>query len=89
MTYGYQTETQDDPFLVLAEKVMAIFSQTSQPGTWLVDIIPWRASLSAKSPGYIKTVASAPCSRLGARYRLQANRCTWEQIAHGHSQSSS
>jgi len=51
VTYGYQTETQDDPFLVLAEKVMAIFSQTSQPGAWLVDIIPWLRHVPDWVPG--------------------------------------
>lgn len=39
--YGYQTASHDDRFLVLIEKVMSIFSQASQPGAWLVDIIPW------------------------------------------------
>ena len=47
--YGYQTETQDDPFLDLGEKVVAIFSQVSQPGAWLVETIPWRTSRFRKT----------------------------------------
>lgn len=41
VTYGYQTAPSDDPFLVLAKQVMAAFSRASQPGAWMVDLIPW------------------------------------------------
>ncbi|KAJ7187128.1 cytochrome P450 [Mycena filopes] len=48
--YGYQTLHQD-PFLELAERVMSAFSQSAQPGTWLVDTIPWLRQLPAWLPG--------------------------------------
>lgn len=40
VSFGYQTEPKNDPFLVLAEKVMGVFAASSQPGAWLVDLIP-------------------------------------------------
>lgn len=44
VTYGYQTKSQNDAFLLLAEQVMDAFSQASQPGAWLVDMLPWSTS---------------------------------------------
>lgn len=44
VTYGYQTQPTNDPFLVLAKQVMNAFSEASQPGAWLVDLIPSRTS---------------------------------------------
>ncbi|KAJ7748816.1 cytochrome P450, partial [Mycena maculata] len=51
VTYGYQTAPQNDKFLLLAEKVMAAFSLASQPGAWVVDILPWLRHLPSWCPG--------------------------------------
>ncbi|EPQ56835.1 cytochrome P450 [Gloeophyllum trabeum ATCC 11539] len=51
VTYGYQTEPENDPFLVLAEKVMGAFSVASKPGNWLVDFITWLRHLPDWVPG--------------------------------------
>ncbi|KAJ7982966.1 cytochrome P450 [Mycena polygramma] len=50
-TYGYQTARQDDQFLVVAEKVIALFSRATTPGAWLVDTIPWLRHLPSWLPG--------------------------------------
>ncbi|KAF8510471.1 cytochrome P450 [Hysterangium stoloniferum] len=51
VTYGYRTKENRDPFLLLAEKVMAAFSEASQPGSWMVDIIPWLRYVPHWMPG--------------------------------------
>ncbi|KAJ6575619.1 cytochrome P450 [Mycena vulgaris] len=51
VTYGYQTAPQDDKFLLLAERVMAVFSLATQPGAWAVDILPWLRHLPSWFPG--------------------------------------
>ncbi|TFK46242.1 cytochrome P450 [Heliocybe sulcata] len=58
VTYGYQTKPEDDPFLLLAEKVMGAFSIASKPGNWLVDFVPWLRHLPDCVPGtHFKQVA--------------------------------
>ncbi|KAJ7202634.1 cytochrome P450 [Mycena pura] len=51
VTYGYQTASEGDKFVALAEEVLAAFSIASQPGVWLVDIIPWLRHLPSWFPG--------------------------------------
>ncbi|KAJ7273808.1 cytochrome P450 [Mycena rebaudengoi] len=59
VTYGYQTEPENDRFLLLAKKVMGAFSLASQPGAWAVDILPWLRYLPIWFPGtnFNKTAA--------------------------------
>lgn len=40
ITYGHDVRENDDPLVELVEGTMDIFSQTSQPGTYLVDMAP-------------------------------------------------
>ncbi|KAJ7202043.1 cytochrome P450 [Mycena pura] len=49
--YGYQTASEDDKFVVMAEKLLAAFSIGSQPRVWLVDILPWLRHLPSWFPG--------------------------------------
>ena len=42
VTYGYTVQEEKDPFIELAEKVMAVFSRLVTPGAYLVDLIPAR-----------------------------------------------
>ncbi|KAJ7628753.1 cytochrome P450 [Roridomyces roridus] len=51
VTYGYQTASKNDRFLVLSERVMNAFSSASQPGAWAVDILPWLRHLPSWLPG--------------------------------------
>ena len=46
ITYGYSAETHGpDPFIDLAGKAMWVFSESTVPGKWLVDIFPFRKFL--------------------------------------------
>lgn len=40
ITYGHDVRENDDPLVELVDRTMDIFSQTSQPGTYLVDLVP-------------------------------------------------
>ncbi|KAJ7869991.1 cytochrome P450 [Mycena leptocephala] len=51
VAYGYQTERHADPFLSLCKQVMEGFSLASQPGAWVVDMLPWLRSLPEWFPG--------------------------------------
>jgi len=64
VVYGYQTEPRDDRYLLLAEKVLVAFSQASQPGAWLVDIMPWIRHLPDWFPGTNFKQIAAHWSRL-------------------------
>jgi hypothetical protein len=41
-SYGYQVEDRNDHFVHLAKQAMAIYEECLVPGTFLVDICPWR-----------------------------------------------
>ncbi|GJJ12868.1 hypothetical protein Clacol_007114 [Clathrus columnatus] len=64
VTYGYQTAARGDHFLLLAEKVMAAFSEASQPGNWLVDLIPWLRYIPDWTPGATFKKKAAEWSKL-------------------------
>ncbi|KAJ7628751.1 cytochrome P450 [Roridomyces roridus] len=51
VTYGYQTASKNDKFLVLAERVTRAFSSAAKPGAWAVDILPWLRHLPSWLPG--------------------------------------
>lgn len=40
VTYGYTVQEENDPFVELADKVMAMISIVATPGAFLVDVIP-------------------------------------------------
>ena len=42
ITYGYSVQGENDPFIELADKGMAMFGVITTPGTYLVDFIPAR-----------------------------------------------
>ena len=46
LTYGYEVEGVNDPFIVLANEAMAMFSVVTAPGAWIVDTLPFRESKS-------------------------------------------
>ena len=77
VTYGDQPESQDVHFLLLPERVMAAFSQASQPGIWLADVIPWRASFSRK-PNYFYQNRHMPNRLPGASFKHIAAR--WRNL---------
>ncbi|CAE6448120.1 unnamed protein product, partial [Rhizoctonia solani] len=41
LTYGYEVEGVNDPFIVLANEAMAMFSVVTAPGAWIVDTLPF------------------------------------------------
>ena len=46
IAYGYTIESRgNDPLVDLADKALSQFSLASQPGIWLVDVIPLRMLL--------------------------------------------
>ncbi|KAF8134338.1 cytochrome P450 [Boletus edulis] len=51
VTYGYTVQEGTDPFVTLADKVMAIFSLVTTPGAFLVDVIPALRHLPEWFPG--------------------------------------
>ena len=44
MSYGYSVQEHDDPFVSVVEEAMEGFSETMEPGAYLVDVIPLRES---------------------------------------------
>lgn len=44
MTYGYSVKEHDDPFVGVVEEAVQGFSETLEPGAYLVDVIPLRES---------------------------------------------
>jgi hypothetical protein len=45
MTYGYQTQEHNDPFVKRVENAMDQISKFLQPGLFYVDTLHWRAYL--------------------------------------------
>jgi hypothetical protein len=45
IAYGYSVKEQDDPFLGVVEAAVNGFSESTEPGSFLVDVIPFRMSL--------------------------------------------
>ena len=46
MSHGYQVQDDHDRFVQSAENGLLIFGQSTIPGTFLVDVLPLRRSLS-------------------------------------------
>lgn len=43
ITYGYTTEAhRRDPLVDLAQQSMHVFADSTTPGKWLVDVLPFR-----------------------------------------------
>lgn len=42
VTYGYELKEGADPFVSMIEKVMDEFANVTTPGTYLVDVLPFR-----------------------------------------------
>jgi hypothetical protein len=42
VTYGYQAKESNDPFIEIAEEALESLAIAGNPGTFLVDLIPWR-----------------------------------------------
>ena len=49
VAYGYSVRENDDPFLEVVEASVNGFSETAEPGAFLVDTIPSRAFTSLLS----------------------------------------
>jgi hypothetical protein len=46
VTYGYTIRERNDPFVSIAEEVLKLFASASEPGAWVVDLLPWGTSSS-------------------------------------------
>ena len=42
ISHGYQVQDDHDPFIALAENAVHIFSMSTAPGAFLVDVVPFR-----------------------------------------------
>ena len=95
LAYGYTIEPRgNDPLVDLADKALSEFSLASQPGIWLVDVIPIRmllllsviCSLSV-APSLLSTFffprSSKTYARLDARGRLQAHSGRMASVSDG------
>lgn len=51
ISHGYEVKENDDPFIDLANRVTANGSQATEPGAFLVDILPFLAKVPAWFPG--------------------------------------
>ena len=45
ISYGYQIQEHDDPMIKIAELVTQQAAEVAQPGTFLVDVFPFRKCL--------------------------------------------
>lgn len=43
VVYGYQPKVYNDPFLEIAEESLRSVVIAGNPGSFLVDLIPWRS----------------------------------------------
>lgn len=41
VVYGYQVKESDDPYIEIAEEALESLAIAGNPGTFLVDLIPW------------------------------------------------
>jgi hypothetical protein len=51
ISHGYDVKWQNDPFVELAEQALDVFSTTTQPGRFLVDIFPFLQYVPDWCPG--------------------------------------
>ncbi|KAG1855193.1 cytochrome P450 [Suillus subalutaceus] len=51
LSHGYEVKENNDPFIDLAERVVANASQATAPGAFMVDILPFLAKVPAWFPG--------------------------------------
>jgi hypothetical protein len=51
ISHGYDVEWQNDPFVELAEQALDVFSISTQPGRFLVDIFPFLRHVPDWLPG--------------------------------------
>ncbi len=51
ISHGYDVKWQNDPFVQLAEEALDIFSISTQPGRFLVDILPFLQYVPDWFPG--------------------------------------
>lgn len=51
ISHGYEVKENDDPFIDLANRVTTNGSQATEPGAFLVDILPFLAKVPAWFPG--------------------------------------
>ena len=49
ISHGYPVKEQDDPIVEVVAAAVDGFSDTSEPGAYIVDMIPFRTSLSLPS----------------------------------------
>ena len=75
ITYGYDAKEYDDPLVDLIDRTMDHFSESSQPGSFLVDVLPIRkwfpfASLLSFLPS--ETVKYVPAWFPGAGFKRKA-----------------
>lgn len=59
VTYGRRVATLDDPFLKEIFEVLRTFNQAGEPGTWLVDSVPFLTKLPSKMVQNWKAVGKA------------------------------
>ena len=51
ISHGYDVKWQNDPFIELAEQALDVFSISTQPGRFLVDIFPFLQHVPDWFPG--------------------------------------
>ncbi|KAG1745650.1 cytochrome P450 [Suillus lakei] len=51
ISHGYEVKENDDPFVDLANRVLANVSQATAPGAFMVDVLPFLAKVPAWFPG--------------------------------------
>ena len=44
ISYGYQTQENDDPLIKIADDATEQAAEVAQPGAFLVDVLPFRKS---------------------------------------------
>ncbi|KZT42515.1 cytochrome P450 [Sistotremastrum suecicum HHB10207 ss-3] len=66
IAYGYKSAPTGDPLVEVVNEAMEQFSRASEPGVWLVDLIPWLKHVPTWFPG-------AQFHHTAAKWRLTLN----------------
>ncbi|KAF8550635.1 cytochrome P450 [Imleria badia] len=83
VTYGYTVQEEKDPFVELADKVMAMVSLVATPGAFLVDVVPALRYLPEWFPGTGFLQDAKKYHRLMMESVLRPHQYVVEQMAAG------
>ena len=75
IAYGYSIKEQDDPLVKVVEAAVSGFSETLEPGAFLVDVIPSRECCFLHHWGMLITPAFISLATLTLSFRFAYGQC--------------